>query len=508
MALTPITPRDRLQRLVDLGRKTWRYWWLITVFVVVGVGLSLAFAVTRPKSFQSWTTLFYQERIQSSLVSPNREEIASRNVGDRYRELLLARNLLIQIINDPKLDPFPPGFDPDLGIEKLRLAVRFSARGAMAFRIEYTDSDADRAKAVTEKLTALLRDKDEALRNEQAAETVAFITEQKRSAEAELKKRETAFNEFLAKHPEFVSDANGAQNEGASIRAAHTSKPAAGPRQSGTERQLQRILARLNAPPDAGPVNVPAAKSPARLAGEARVKDAERELQAAQRELDDALAKVTPKHPSAIKAQERITIANQRLQQAQAELPPEADPIARPATAEDRAKLEKERLQLEAEIRAEQTRTGRPSEAQVQDATETRVVKLESENSELRRNMTAQRELVQSLAAKEAAATIDANQKLAEQGGRLAVVDPASKAAHPSGPGKTIFLMAGVILFFALGLAFALALAVIDDRLYRRVDLDQLGIAVLAVIPPEARALRKKKRRKPAPDRSANGGEQ
>ena len=29
MALAPITPRDRLQRLVDLGRKTLGYWWLI-----------------------------------------------------------------------------------------------------------------------------------------------------------------------------------------------------------------------------------------------------------------------------------------------------------------------------------------------------------------------------------------------------------------------------------------------------------------------------------------------
>ena len=145
MALPPITPRDRVQRLVDLARKTWRYWWLVAVFAVLGAGLSLVFALTRPRNYLSWTTLFYQERIQSSLLSPNREEIAQRNIGDRYRELLLARRQLEQIINDPTLDPFPKERDPDLKLEKLRQAVRFASRGAMAFRIEFTDSDPVRA---------------------------------------------------------------------------------------------------------------------------------------------------------------------------------------------------------------------------------------------------------------------------------------------------------------------------------------------------------------------------
>jgi hypothetical protein len=43
--------------------------------------------------------------------------------------------------------------------------------------------------------------------------------------------------------------------------------------------------------------------------------------------------------------------------------------------------------------------------------------------------------------------------------------------------------MAGMILFVTLGLTFAVGLALIDDRLYRRADIDQLGIAVLGVIP-------------------------
>jgi uncharacterized protein involved in exopolysaccharide biosynthesis len=494
MALTPITPRDRLQRLVDLGRKTWRYGWLIAVFTIAGVGLSLVFALARPRSYLSWATLFYQERIQSSLVSANPQEIAQRNIGDRYRELLLARNQLVQIINDPTLDPFPPDLDPDLKIEKLRLAVRFAARGAMAFRIEYTDSDADRAKRVTEKLTSLLQEKDQAVRNEINADTLAFILEQKQAAEVELKKAETAFNVFLSRHPEFVSDGSGAPAEGVSIRKANPTRPT-GPRQSGIERQLQRIIARLNAPPDGPPITTSAPKTPERIAAEAAVREAERDVATARRELDQALSKYTDKHPSAITAQDRLAAATQRLRQAAAALPPEVETTVRPATAEDRTRLEKERAQLEAELRAEQARAGRPSEPAAPDATEARVVQLESENTWLRSNLALQRESVSSLARKARDATLNNNQGLAEQG-RLSVIDPAFKPARPSGPGKAIFLMAGTILFFALGATFALALAVIDDRLYRRADLDQLGFPVLAVIPasPPAKAVARRAR--------------
>ena len=59
MALPTVTPRDRLQRLLDLGRKTLRNWWLIALFAVVGGGLSLAFAMLKARSYTSTSTLFY-----------------------------------------------------------------------------------------------------------------------------------------------------------------------------------------------------------------------------------------------------------------------------------------------------------------------------------------------------------------------------------------------------------------------------------------------------------------
>ncbi len=483
-----MTPRDKLQRLVDLGKKTTRYWWLVAVFAVAGAALSLAFVMLRPKKFQSYSVLFYQERIQTSLLS-NREEQVQRNIGDRYRELLLAHAQLEAVVKDPATNPFPDEDDVDLAIDKLRQQIRFEARGANAFRISYTDSDPDRAKAVTEKLTKLLQQKDEFLRNDQAKATVSFATTQKEEAQKELAKHEIELSQFLAKHPEFAQDATQATasgqfaGEGASIRAIKNNKaPAGNTRIYALERQRRRIQARLDAPPDAPKIRIPSPATPEKIAAEAEVAQARSELQSANRELQEALAQYTDQHPAAIRARDRIAASQAKLKRAQASVPPDVETAVAPATEADRSKLKKELEQLEANIAEEQKRDGKTP---IVDNTTDWVVQLETEHANLRRVVGEQRERLQALTDSSFRAEMDANQKLAESGGRLSVVDPAFKPVKPSGPGKTLLLMAGMVLFLALGGGLALGMAVIDDRLYRRADLDALGVNVLAVIPPQ-----------------------
>jgi uncharacterized protein involved in exopolysaccharide biosynthesis len=482
-----------VQRLADLGRKTLRYWWLVAVFAVVGGALSLTFAMLKAKKYQSWATLFYQERIQTSLLSPSREEVAQRNIGDKYRELLLARAQLSKIVNDPEVNPFPKEEDKDVAIDKLRQLVKLEVRGGNVFRIVYTDADPDRAKAITERLTKMLQEKDDSLRNEQAKATVDFATTQKKEAQKELRLAEQQLAEFLAKHPEFAQDATQANAEGASIRAIKKNAVPTGGNTKlySLERQKQRIQAALDAPADA-PVKITAPPSAEKIAAERAVDSAEAEVASAKRALEDASAKYTPKHPTVIGAQERLTSAQQRLRQAQAAVP--ADVMISPATPEKREKMKQELADVEKQIQALQNKKEGSSAPSV-DASTNWIVKLETEYAELRRVTGEQRERVESLDASVFRAQIDASQKAAEAGGRLASLDPAFKPVKPSGPGKTIFLMAGMLLFVTLGLALAIGLAVIDDRLYRRADLDHLGVAVLAVIPTATVRQSKKRKR-------------
>jgi polysaccharide biosynthesis transport protein len=487
MALSAITPRDRLQRLVDLGRKTLRYWWLIALFAIAGGGLSLAFALLKARSYQSAATLFYQERIQSNVLAPNREEVAQRNLGDKYRELLLAREQLQPILADDNLNPFPHEAEPERALEKLREQIKLEVKGGGVFRIVYGDADPDRAKAVTEKLTKQLQDKDEAMRREMARLTVEFATKQKDESATELRKREQALNEFLAKHPEFVQEANATSGEGAAFRAVRNQTKNTGDKELyALERQRQRLQARLDAPPDAA-IKISAPPTAEKVAAEAAVKEAEREVGGARRELADAKAKFTDVHPSVINAQKKLDGALQTLRRAQADVP--ADIEVAPATPQDREKLRKELAQIEQQIANRQQKGVKLAP----DATTSWVVQLENDHAELRRLVNEQRERVNSLAESVFRAQMDASQKAAEQG-RLQVVNPAERPVRPSGPGKTIFLMAGMVLFLSLGLALAVGLAVIDDRLYRRSDIDHLNLAVLAVI-PHARARHVKRRK-------------
>lgn len=489
------TPRDRLQRLVDLGRKTMRYWWLVALFALVGGALSLAFAVLRPKTYQSWATLVYQERIRTEVLSPNREEVVQRNIGDKYRELLTARELLDQVVRDPALNPFPEEPDPDMAVDKLREKVKLESRGGNAFRIVYGDADRARAQLVTERLTLLLQQKDESLRTAVATNTVDFVTKQKEEASVLLRKQEQDLAGFLAKHPEFAQDSmQPGASEGAAIRAHNVPKKGQpqNPRVLTLERQRMRIQARLNAPPDQ-PIKITVPPSAEKIAAEAAVNEAQRELTAANRELENAQSKYQPKHPSVINAQEKVTTAQQRLRRAQAAVPPDSETTVAPATAQDREKLNRELRALEEQI-ANLQKAG-TTQNEPLDKTTNSIVELETEHAELRRKVQQQREQVENLASAVFRAQIDASQKAAEQGSRLAIIDPAFKPVRPTGPGKTIFLMAGMVLFLSLGLALAVGMAVIDDRLYRRTDLDQLGIAVLADIPAAKVVHHKKPRR-------------
>lgn len=486
MAITAITPRDRLQRIIDLGRKAMRYWWLVGIFAVVGGALSLVFASSRPKKFQSWATIFYQERIQTSLLSPNREEMVQRNIGDKYRELLLARAQLAQIIADPKLNPSPTQ-DPDVAIDALRQAIKLESRGGNAFRIVYTDLDPDRAKGVTEKLTKQLQEMDEELRNRQARETVAFANKQKEDAEAELKKRQGELAQFLNEHQEFAVDPNSA-GVGVGIPGRQNQKDPKllTPEQQKLldyERQRQRIQARLNAPPDAPPVRIAVPPSPERTAALAALNDAERELAAARREVETAEAKYGPKHPTVLNAQKRLDLAQEGQRRAKAAVPPEQEITVAPATPQDRTKLQQQLDEIDARIA--KLRNAKPGAATAPTETSSNwIVELETRHATLRRSVAEQTDIVNTLARGVFNAELDARQKLAEAGGRLALIDPAFKPVKPAGPGKKIFLMAGVVVFLGMGMAIAVLLAVIDDRMYRRSDLDQLGVAVLAVIPP------------------------
>jgi uncharacterized protein involved in exopolysaccharide biosynthesis len=501
---TTYTPRDRLERLVDYGRKAKRFWWLVVGSLVLGGALSVVFALTRPPKYKSWSILFFQERVQSSVLSGRQASEQQRNIGEKYRELLLSRDLLAKIVEDPELNAFPDELKAegvDAAVEELRLAVGLEIRGANAFRITYTDTRPGRAQAVTARLTELLKAKEDEIRDDQVKTTYEFAENQAKAAREELRERNREYAEFIAKHPEFAQEDTGGGGAGVRSRTASNNQLAGAARTGNSrvqalERQRARIQARLDAPPGlTAPIHDPRPASPAQLARDQAVTEAKRELREAEKRLEDARAKYTDKHPDVQKAVSQVAAAKARVQRAEdAVAEREADPVLiAPTDEKERADLEKELARIEDQLAYERRRDKTPGAATTNDAVGA-VVQLETQYAELRDGVELQRERVEALDNAVFRAQMEAQQQLGQQGAQLTVVDPAFRPVKPFGQGKKVIVLAGLVLFGAIGLAFAIGLAILDDRLYRRGEVEELGLApVLAVIPPGARLRKRRK---------------
>jgi len=512
MALTPASPRDKLDRLLQYVRRARRYAWLVVALIVLGGLLSVVFAMTRPKVYQSGAVLYYQERIQTSLLQNRDVSTMHRNIGERYRELLLARSSLTEIVRNPKINPFPELVateGEEAAVEELRALINFVPRGANTFVITYKDSDPNRAKAVTEELTRLLQAKEAATRLQSAQETASFAEGLRKEALDALRVRQRALNEFLVAHPEFAVDAAEGQGEGASIRAyqqRETNRPRTAAENAllALERQRNRIKARLanpSAPPPPPEPRAPRPRTAEQLAADARVNEAERELAAAERALDSERAKWTDRHPNVIKAMDKVEEAKKRVQAAKAAVPPsppELPEISLPAGPVDPKVLERELANVERQIAAAKARSTGATESPDKPDPSNWVVKLEDDYQALKLDVDEQRERVQRLAESAFRSQMEAQQRMAEQGASLSVVDPAFKPLQPIGKGKKLVVLAGLVLFTMLGAGLALGLAIIDDRIYGRDDLDALGVApTLAVIPRAKARMRRRATRAP-----------
>lgn len=488
-----LTPREQIERILDLVRRAARYGWLVVAITAVGGGLSVLLALSRPHQYESETVLFYRELISQSVLQGREVVQSSNTLSARFKEMLLARSNLVQVVK--KFNLFPEVVKDDGAVaaaDLVRLRISFRDKGAGTFRITYKGDTPDEAQKVCQFLAERLKQTDNELRQEQAQVTKNFLEGEKKEADDELKERERTMAEFLAKHPEFAQETPGGSASGAGIRAAQQKKStAAATADSGLsalERQRRRIQARL-ANPDAP---IPAPPPPRTTAEPAELKAARRDVDEAQRELQEKLAQFTDKHPDVVAARSRLASAQQALRRLEAGLPAVTEEQAAPLPV-DRGALQRELAKVEREIAAYRSKgSSGGTKSQVADD----VVNLETEWARLERVVEEARERVSSLESRVFTADITASSEFAEAA-QLSVIDDAYLPHAPAGKPRKMLVIAGGLLFAGLGMALALGLALVDDRIYRRYDLQRLGVApVLVVVPAEKRRARRRGRRR------------
>jgi len=477
-----LTPRDQIERILDVLRRSTRYLWLIVAVTVVGGGLAIMFALSRPYQYESETVLLYREMISQSVLQ-GREVVQSANVlSSRYKEMLMARSNLVEVVKKFQLFPgVVEGEGEVAASDELRTRVSFRDKGAGTFRIAYKGDTPEEAQKVTQFLAERLKQEDSRLRREQADQTKVFLVGQKDTASTELRDRERKLAQFLIKHPEFAEEGSGSGAAGSAVRAAQKGKSSGGdPKLSALERQRRRIVARLKNPDAPPPPPREAQPEPGEL------REARRDVEAATRTLQERLGQLTEKHPDVVSARTQLAEAQQRLRRIESGLPavPEVEAVLTGPV--DRAALQRELDKVDREIAAYRATAGSTAAAtrsQVADD----VVSLETDWANLNRAVEEGRERVSTLEARVFTADITASSEIAEAA-QLGVIDEAYLPPKPAGKPRKLLAIAGTAAFAGLGLALALGLALIDDRIYRRHDVDRVGFApVLIVVPAERR---------------------
>jgi uncharacterized protein involved in exopolysaccharide biosynthesis len=201
---TPRTARDELESVMRLARRTIRHWRVGVATFVVVLAATLSVAALRPRQYRSEAVVYYREGLQWS----SGEGTSPRRIGQRLKDMLLARAQLAKIVEEFGLYPkrVKAGRTAE-AVEELRLAIGFKVTEGDVFVISFSGDSPAQAQRVTAKLSELLIAENMRFRSEQAEDTRAFLDAEKKRNAADLSAKEAAQLRFLARHPEFAQDA-------------------------------------------------------------------------------------------------------------------------------------------------------------------------------------------------------------------------------------------------------------------------------------------------------------
>ncbi|MEZ4366437.1 MAG: hypothetical protein R2939_09140 [Kofleriaceae bacterium] len=415
--------------------------------------------------------LFYQERIQSSVVQGRQAEAVQRDIGDRYRELLLARSQLDKIVNDPEL-----GFAAELAkqgpeelIEELRLAIDFESRGANTFRISYGDADRDRAQAVTQRLTELLQQKEEEIRSDQARSTAAFAESQKAAAADSRADQRTLSGS--RRHPGVRRRAQRRRKAGAprSTRAAiaQPDLQRQQPRDRGSSGRSRTSRRGWRRRPTRGAAHASRPRREDRRRRRGRPTPSAADGGRAQ--LEEVRASTPNLHPDVVKARAAITTAQAAAAPGGRPRCPPTRPTGwsspRPTRRSRRPREEAGRLEQQLTAGLPRRANDKSAAPDADDATNW-VVELETEYAELRRAPSTSKERVQALSDTVTEAPRSTSTCRSPSRARASQpFDPAFRPIKPFGRNTRMLVLAGLVLFVELGAVVALVMAILDDRL-------------------------------------------
>lgn len=486
--------RDQLERGVALVRRSAPFWRRALLVFVLGALVAVPYVFTRPRAYRSETVILYQETIRSTDLTgaEGGGENTARRVGARLREVLLSRATLEPIIKEMELYTKPgkalEHSELIEAVDEMRKAITFRAREGDTFEIAFVGSTPKQAQDVTTRLSECII-QEAATRRAQNAKTLKeFLDAESERNKTDLRQKEAELAKFAGLHPQLAARLQGAPGQVASAQ------PAAG---TGT---VDPVLASLEARAARIDRQLKAASSPSPAVPRPTFQPPPDgpELVAARRDLADKSARYTDKHPDVIAARNRLRSAEEAqatanraaLDAFNAQNAASLDPPP-PRNATDEAALRRELAELYAQIAGRRMTLAGGAAARADAGAQAAAlasgspdVALEVEFRRLQREVNEGRERQHQLDEKLFKASITASSVMNDRNIQVSILDPAFLPTAPVSKSRALILGGLLALCFALAVATAIASAMLDDRIYDRMDLERLDVLpILGVVP-------------------------
>jgi polysaccharide chain length determinant protein (PEP-CTERM system associated) len=454
-----------------------RLWWLV-VPVVVGLVVGGILALTLPREYESTTTLVVTTpTVSNDLVR------APTDPSERVRAIsheLLSRPVLERVVREENL---AQDSSMDAAVNSIRgktsvspppkTLASSSRSGPDTFLLTYIGRTPEITQRVTNRLATSFIEEHSKLREARAEDTSAFLGTQLSQSQARLKTIEEKLRQmkeaYMGRLPE-QTQANLAMVQGLRQQQESTSMTLRGEqdRLAMLERQIEAMKQ--------GATEGPIGRSTANLSTQAR-------LLALRRELDEANALYTEKHPeiqrlkSEIASAEALAKAESARPAAEREPVLNADPTYRQLVAERNSsqlrvrELDRTISRLSGEISRYQ---GRVETAPM----------IEQQLSSTNREYELEKQQYGNLAARHQAALLAEDLERGRAGEQFAVLYPAFLPSDPKSPNVPRVMLFAIAAGLVAGVVLALGREYLDRSVHDARALQQeFELPVLGEIP-------------------------
>ena len=470
--------------MAEVSRILRRYWWIpILMTGLLGLAGHLTTLVLPKKYTSSTLVLVEQPTVPTEFVKPVVTDDLNHRLAS-MQEQILSRSRLQPIIEQYNLYPHlrSSAHMEDL-VERLRRAIEVELIQPMqgsvnkqppGFHVSVTFENPALAQQICAQITSMFMEQNVKRREQQAADTTEFLSQQLAEAKAKLDEQDKKLADFKSKNlgvlPE-QEQTNLGLHGGMNTQLESTTQAISRAHQDKAFNQTM--------------LSQQEATWKAQQTGLQNPDSLEQQMATLQDQLAALLSKYTPEHPDVIKLKSQIEELKKRL----AADPGTKDASETPAPSfrepgpiqELRAKIKQDDLNI-AEL------TKRQSEIQDQiRALQGRIQAspvVEQQFKELTRNYQTASEIYNELLKKRESSAMATTLEHQQESETFKVLDPPSLPVKPSYPNKIKFVGGGAGAGLALALATLYLLAFTDKAMYSERDIElSLKLPVLAMVP-------------------------